>query len=101
MENTKKRKKLGLALGAGAFRGVCHIGVIEALEEHGIEIDVVTGCSMGAVIGGSYAAGIPIAEIKNTILAIKRKGKLIDFNIFTPRKGAVSGKKIHAFLNES
>ncbi len=48
---------IGLALGSGAARGWAHIGVIRALEEAGIEPDIVCGSSIGAVVGGVYAAG--------------------------------------------
>lgn len=47
--------KLGLALGGGGARGFAHIGVLKALEKEGIEISAITGCSMGAIIGGLYA----------------------------------------------
>jgi len=50
------KKRLGLALGGGAARGLAHIGVLRAFEEAKIPIDVVTGTSMGAIIGGMYAA---------------------------------------------
>ena len=50
-------KKVALVLGSGGARGYAHIGVIEALEARGFEIIAVSGCSMGAVIGGIYAAG--------------------------------------------
>ncbi len=49
--------RIGLALGGGSARGWSHIGVIEVLEEAGIHPGVVTGCSIGAVVGGCYAAG--------------------------------------------
>jgi len=48
--------KIGLALGSGAARGWAHIGVIRALEEQGIEVEVVSGCSIGAIVGAAYAA---------------------------------------------
>lgn len=48
--------RIGLALGGGSARGWAHIGVIRALEEAGIHPDVVAGCSIGAVVGGCYAA---------------------------------------------
>lgn len=54
MEN---RKKVGLILGAGGARGYAHIGVLQVLEENNIPVDVVTGCSMGALVGGLYVAG--------------------------------------------
>jgi len=48
--------KIGLALGSGSARGWSHIGVIEALQAHGIEPDIICGCSIGALVGASYAA---------------------------------------------
>ncbi|PWQ92979.1 patatin-like phospholipase family protein [Leucothrix arctica] len=48
--------KIGLALGSGAARGWAHIGVIRALEEHGIEVSVVSGCSIGAIVGAAYTS---------------------------------------------
>lgn len=50
-----RKLKIGLALGAGAARGWSHIGVIKALEKTGIEIDIVAGCSIGALVGAAYA----------------------------------------------
>ena len=46
----KGRKKIGLALGGGAARGLAHIGVLQVFKEHGLPVDCVAGCSMGAVI---------------------------------------------------
>jgi len=48
--------KVGLALGGGAARGMAHVGVLRALEREGIPVHVVTGTSMGAIIGGAFAA---------------------------------------------
>jgi NTE family protein len=52
-----RRPVIGLALGGGAARGFSHIGIIRALVAHGIMPDIVVGTSIGAVVGGSYAAG--------------------------------------------
>jgi len=49
--------RVGLALSGGAARGFAHVGVIEVLEENGLQVDVVTGTSMGSVVGGLYAMG--------------------------------------------
>ncbi|MEN8170199.1 MAG: patatin-like phospholipase RssA [Pseudomonadota bacterium] len=49
--------KIGLALGSGSARGWAHIGVIRALEEQGIKPDIVTGCSIGSLVGAAYAGG--------------------------------------------
>ncbi|WP_010375766.1 patatin-like phospholipase RssA [Escherichia sp. TW09308] len=50
-----RKIKIGLALGSGAARGWSHIGVINALKEMGIEIDIVAGCSIGSLVGAAYA----------------------------------------------
>ncbi|MDH5784707.1 MAG: patatin-like phospholipase RssA [Chromatiales bacterium] len=49
--------KIGLVLGSGSARGWAHIGVIRALEEHGIRPDIVTGCSIGSLVGAAYVGG--------------------------------------------
>jgi NTE family protein len=56
--------KIGLALGGGAARGLAHIGVLRALERAGIPIHIITGTSMGAIIGGAYAATRDIAGLE-------------------------------------
>jgi NTE family protein len=61
------RLKVGLALGGGAARGLAHIGVLRALIREGIPIDIITGTSMGAVIGGAYAALGDIGEVERRI----------------------------------
>ena len=52
-----KKQTISLVLGSGGARGHAHIGVIRAIEERGLEIVNIAGTSMGAVIGGIYAAG--------------------------------------------
>jgi NTE family protein len=55
--STASKRRVGLALGSGSARGWAHIGVIRALEEAGIQPDVVCGTSIGALVGAAYAAG--------------------------------------------
>lgn len=58
-----RKVKIGLALGSGAAKGWSHIGVINALERAGIRIDVVAGCSVGALVGAAYASRrLPLME---------------------------------------
>ncbi len=57
-------QKVGLVLSGGGAKGLAHIGVIKALEEHEIPIDYIVGTSMGAIVGGCYAAGFSIEEIE-------------------------------------
>ncbi len=65
-------KKVGLALGGGGVRGFSHIGVLNVLEQEGIEIDVIVGTSAGALIGGAYASGQSPREIQAKIDAYLR-----------------------------
>lgn len=62
-------QKVGLVLSGGGSKGVAHIGVIKALEENGIPIDYVAGTSMGAIIGGLYAAGYSPSEMRELVLS--------------------------------
>ena len=55
--------KIGLALSGGGARGIAHIGVFKALQEHGIQADAVAGSSAGAIAGAMYAAGLPIEKM--------------------------------------
>ncbi len=64
-----RKKKLGLALGGGAARGLAHIGVLQAFEESDISIDLITGTSMGAIIGAMYAADSDIDALHGRMLA--------------------------------
>jgi NTE family protein len=73
---------IGLALGGGAARGLAHIGVIEALVEAGLEPEIVAGTSIGAVVGGFYAAG-RIAELHSFAreLTLRRLLRYLDVNL--------------------
>lgn len=60
--------RTGLVLSGGAARGLAHVGVLKALEEQGVRIDAIAGTSMGAVVGGLYAAGYSVAELERLAL---------------------------------
>jgi NTE family protein len=87
------KQKVALVLGSGGARGVAHIGVIEALEENGFEISSISGSSMGAVIGGLYAAG-KMQEYKEWVTHFDKIDvfKLLDFTLSL--QGVVRGEKV-------
>jgi NTE family protein len=62
-------QRVGLVLSGGAAKGIAHVGVLKALEEHEIPIDYVVGTSMGGIIGGCYAAGMSPDEIEDMVLS--------------------------------
>ena len=64
-----KKKKLALVLSGGSARGLAHIGVLEVLEENHVPIDVIVGTSIGALIGGIYAAG-SLKEFKEEVVRL-------------------------------
>jgi NTE family protein len=57
--------RIGLALSGGAARGIAHVGVLRALQEHRIPIDAIAGASAGALIGGSYASGLSLEALES------------------------------------
>jgi NTE family protein len=66
-----KGKKLGLALGGGAARGVAHIGALKAFEEYGLEFDFIAGTSVGSLVGACYAAGVNWQEMYDAVEELK------------------------------
>ncbi len=92
-----KKKSVSLVLGSGGARGYAHIGVIEVLEESGYEIKSISGSSMGALIGGLYAAG-KLQAYKEWVLTLDIFSvlKLIDFSFATT--GVIKGDKVFDVL---
>jgi len=60
--------RIGLALGGGGARGMAHLGVLKALEEHGIVVDMIAGTSAGAMTGILYAAGLDIEHVTKSFI---------------------------------
>jgi len=92
--------EIGLALGSGSARGIAHLGVLKALEEHGIKIDYIAGSSMGAFIAAAYAAGSPLSRLEE--YAVKTTWQFAA-KMFIPsfsKSGFVEGGKISDFLYE-
>ncbi len=89
--------KIGLALSGGAARGIAHVGVLKALREAQVPIDMIAGTSSGALIGALYASGLDIETIERVALGLKWK----EFANFTlPKMGLISGKGIEDFVSE-
>lgn len=90
------KPKIGLALGSGSARGWAHIGVIRALEEAGIKIDVVCGCSIGALVGAAYVDGdLDRLEKWVSRLAWRDVWGLMDVRF---SGGLIKGEKLISFL---
>lgn len=87
------RPSIGLALGGGAARGFAHIGVMRALRAHGIEPDVIVGTSIGAVVGGCYAAG-QFDNFEEWARGLNFRGMLGYFDLSLSRAGLISGAQL-------
>ena len=88
--------QVGIALSGGGTRGVVHIGVLQALEEHGIFPSIISGTSAGSIVGAMYAHGYSPAEI----LAIASERSLIwMFSLRLPNKGFVRHTFLRKMLN--
>ncbi|MBK9703432.1 MAG: patatin-like phospholipase family protein [Betaproteobacteria bacterium] len=117
--------RIGLALSGGGARGLAHVGVLKVLEELRVPIHCVTGTSMGAIVGGTFAAGTPPAEMEKIVLAadwaeifrdrppreeIAIRSKIDDYKtLFAPEfgvkdgglalpKGVIAGVSIESFF---
>ena len=94
----RAKLKVGLALGGGAARGWCHIGVMRVLASAGIVPDVIAGCSIGAVVGGCYAAG-KLDELEAFALSLtkRRVMGLLDFHL--TGSGLIAGSRLQRLLD--
>lgn len=113
-----RRPTVALALGGGGARGGAHLGVLKVLRDNNVPIDYIVGNSMGAIIGGFYAAGVPIEDIRKmmqngsmrkayTPLPLAPKvvmagfAKLSPFKGKNPYAGLFSGKSFRKFLSKN
>ncbi len=97
---------LGLALGGGGARGLAHIGVLKVLDEEGIKISAITGCSMGAIVGGLYSYFGNAQQVEEFIYkaikdprfeklgmdSLKDSSKALDKNYFEQFFGYIEGR---------
>lgn len=90
---TNQNTTVSLVLGSGGARGLAHIGVIHWLEENGFTIKSISGCSMGALIGGIYAAG-KLDEYEKWVRALRRVDIFTLLDLSWARSGLVKGDKV-------
>jgi NTE family protein len=94
---------IGLALSSGAAKGYSHIGVIQVLEENGIEADVVAGASMGAYIGSIWAFGCDGSQMEKLAFDMKGRWTLLNLidPVFPPRQGFLRGYSVKRRLQQT
>lgn len=90
------RCRIGLVLSSGGARGLAHIGVIQVLEENGIEVDVVAGASMGAYVGAVWAYGHDGEACEKIARELEKRWGLLHIvdPMFPPRRGFLSTRRV-------
>lgn len=83
--------KIGLALGGGGARGIAHIHVLEAFDDLGITPAVISGSSIGAIVGAGYAAGMSGAQIREFMIKTFSKGSKVISKLWKLRPAGLSG----------
>lgn len=94
--------RIGLALGGGAAFGLAQIGVLKVLERENITIDMVSGTSIGSLVGAIWASGVSAKDLEKStdeINSIFSMMKLMDFSLL-PNKGLIPGNNIRKFLEK-
>lgn len=91
--------KIGLALGSGSARGWAHIGVIKALKDIGIEPHVISGCSIGALVGGAYASG-HFNDLEKWVSSLAWKEIVGFLDMSVMRGGVIRGEKLLSFARQ-
>ncbi len=89
----------GLVFSGGGARGFAHVGVIRAIEEAGIPIDLIGGTSMGALIGGALAAGMNYQQIEQVCQVFGSPKKILDYTF--PLSSLVASKKVSRIYQET
>lgn len=94
-----RRKKIGLALGGGAARGLAHVGVLKVLEKRGIIPNMIAGTSVGSIIGAIYAKELDAELLEHIAMEWSqwKTAQLLDPAL--PRVGLIKGKKVEAILD--
>ena len=94
------KRKVGLALGGGAARGLAHIGVVDVLQKEGIPIDMIAGTSIGALVGAVYAQGKNCEVVKDLALSINLTKMMSLTDLALPKTGFIGGKAIIKLLEK-
>jgi NTE family protein len=93
----KEIPKFGIALSGGGARGIAHIGVLEALEKYGIKPGVVSGTSMGAIVGAFYAVGYPPKDLLKIMLE-RKFHRMVNWHM--PFSGLIDMRKVKTAMRE-
>lgn len=95
----KSKSRIGIALGGGAARGWAHIGILRQLAEMGIHPDIVSGCSIGSLVGAAYAAD-NLGKLEKWVLSLTKIEMMRFFEFNTSFNGFVRQEKLRQLFHE-
>lgn len=98
LPTAQARPRIAVVLGGGAARGYSHIGLLAALEEEGVPVDIVVGTSMGSMVAGLYAVGLSTENLTHLLEEVDLP-ELIALSL-PPRGGVLNPAPLEAFLSE-
>ncbi len=99
MERDGEARTVAVVLGSGGARGYAHIGALEVIEAHGFDIVAISGCSMGALVGGVHAAG-HLPEYRDWVVTLRQRDVLRLVDLSFSSMGAIRGDKLFAMVGE-
>lgn len=99
LKKNKRKLKIGLVLGSGSAKGIAHIGVLKVLEQLKIKPDIITGTSIGSLIGGMYASGYLAKDIEDIANTIDKDELKKIFKITFDGAGLVNGEILNKYLD--
>ncbi len=97
--NQKPKSRIGIALGGGAARGWAHIGILRQLAEMGIHPEVISGCSIGSLVGAAYAAD-NLNKLEKWVLSLTKIEMMRFFEFNTSFNGFVRQEKLRQLFHE-
>ncbi len=99
--NQDTETNIGLALGGGGARGLCQIAFCQAMDELGVRPSIISGTSMGAIVGAFYAAGVSGQAMYDLLqqMGLRELSRLIDFSFFR-KSSLIRGKAVQKFFWE-
>lgn len=99
MRKGRKKPRIGLALGSGGAKGLSHIAFLKVLDDLDLKPSIISGTSIGALIGAFYSAGMDGKEIEKLFddMGIRKMSSMVDISLFGG-SGLLKGKKVEEFL---
>ena len=99
MGTSEDRRTAAVVLGSGGARGYAHVGALEVIEAAGLEVIAISGCSMGALVGGVYAAG-HLEAYRDWVVTLRQRDVLRLVDLSLSSMGAIRGDKLFAMVGE-